>query len=99
MNAGVENGSGETGNKSRRLSKAFSRSSRARSSRSSGSENAYEQAMMESANGVAPKRGMVLPFTPLSIAFHHINYFIDMPAVRNILFYFFALLPLFCNNF
>ena len=30
--------------------------------------------------GAGPVRGMVLPFTPLSIAFHHINYFIDMPA-------------------
>lgn len=27
------------------------------------------------------KRGMVLPFTPLSIAFDHVNYFVDMPAV------------------
>ncbi|KAL8551735.1 hypothetical protein ACS0TY_000705 [Phlomoides rotata] len=26
------------------------------------------------------KRGMVLPFTPLSIAFEHVNYYVDMPA-------------------
>ncbi|KAJ7527147.1 hypothetical protein O6H91_16G039300 [Diphasiastrum complanatum] len=27
-----------------------------------------------------PKRGMVLPFQPLSMAFNHINYFVDMPS-------------------
>lgn len=37
------------------------------------------------ANGVAAKRGMVLPFQPLAIAFHHINYFIDMPPVSGFL--------------
>ncbi|KAK4385528.1 Pleiotropic drug resistance protein 2 [Sesamum angolense] len=26
------------------------------------------------------RRGMVLPFTPLSLAFHHVNYYVDMPA-------------------
>ncbi|KAG8380612.1 hypothetical protein BUALT_Bualt06G0033800 [Buddleja alternifolia] len=26
------------------------------------------------------RRGMVLPFTPLSLAFDHVNYFVDMPA-------------------
>ncbi|XP_055830839.1 pleiotropic drug resistance protein 2-like [Solanum dulcamara] len=28
----------------------------------------------------AKKRGMVLPFQPLSLAFNHINYYVDMPA-------------------
>ncbi|KAF8397869.1 hypothetical protein HHK36_016794 [Tetracentron sinense] len=28
----------------------------------------------------AHKRGMVLPFQPLSLAFDHVNYFVDMPA-------------------
>ncbi|XP_050243453.1 ABC transporter G family member 34-like [Quercus robur] len=28
----------------------------------------------------APKRGMVLPFQPLSLAFNHVNYHVDMPA-------------------
>ncbi|OVA06116.1 ABC transporter-like [Macleaya cordata] len=28
----------------------------------------------------APRRGMVLPFQPLSLAFNHVNYFVDMPA-------------------
>ena len=27
------------------------------------------------------KKGMVLPFQPLSLAFDHVNYFVDMPAV------------------
>ncbi|KAL7154042.1 hypothetical protein ABFS83_04G208700 [Erythranthe nasuta] len=27
-----------------------------------------------------PKRGMVLPFQPLSLAFNHVNYYVDMPA-------------------
>ncbi|KAH9738357.1 ABC transporter G family member 34 [Citrus sinensis] len=30
--------------------------------------------------GHAPKKGMVLPFQPLSLAFHHVNYSVDMPA-------------------
>lgn len=29
----------------------------------------------------APKRGMVLPFQPLSLAFNHLNYYVDMPLV------------------
>ncbi|KAH7553400.1 hypothetical protein JRO89_XS12G0007500 [Xanthoceras sorbifolium] len=33
------------------------------------------------ANERAPaKRGMVLPFQPLSLAFNHVNYYVDMPA-------------------
>ncbi|XWS59522.1 hypothetical protein CRYUN_Cryun08bG0129100 [Craigia yunnanensis] len=27
-----------------------------------------------------PRKGMVLPFEPLSVAFNHINYYVDMPA-------------------
>lgn len=34
-----------------------------------------------SAANTITKRGMVLPFTPLSIAFEHVNYYVDMPAV------------------
>ncbi|KAI3695946.1 hypothetical protein L1987_78952 [Smallanthus sonchifolius] len=29
---------------------------------------------------VAKKKGMVLPFQPLSLAFDHVNYYVDMPA-------------------
>jgi hypothetical protein len=32
----------------------------------------------------APRRGMVLPFQPLSLAFNHINYYVDMPAVSEV---------------
>lgn len=31
----------------------------------------------------APTRGMVLPFEPLSLAFNHVNYYVDMPAVSD----------------
>ncbi|XP_044495115.1 ABC transporter G family member 35-like [Mangifera indica] len=36
-------------------------------------------ASLEAANGVAPKRGMVLPFTPLAMSFDTVNYYVDMP--------------------
>lgn len=36
---------------------------------------------LETAKGVAPKRGMVLPFTPLAMSFDSVNYYVDMPAV------------------
>ena len=29
----------------------------------------------------AQRRGMVLAFQPLSLAFSHVNYYVDMPAV------------------
>ncbi|KAK4784578.1 hypothetical protein SAY86_018946 [Trapa natans] len=34
---------------------------------------------LEAANGIAPKRGMVLPFTPLAMSFDEVNYYVDMP--------------------
>ncbi|XP_010267164.1 PREDICTED: ABC transporter G family member 36-like [Nelumbo nucifera] len=34
---------------------------------------------LEAANGAAPKRGMVLPFTPLAMSFDSVNYYVDMP--------------------
>lgn len=30
------------------------------------------------------KRGMILPFRPLSLAFNHVNYYVDMPAVSTL---------------
>lgn len=30
------------------------------------------------------RRGMVLPFQPLSLAFNHVNYYVDMPAVSSL---------------
>ncbi|XP_015572858.1 ABC transporter G family member 29 [Ricinus communis] len=49
-------------------------------------KNAREVQMLQvsnksSAGGsrVAPKRGMILPFTPLSMSFDSVNYYVDMP--------------------
>lgn len=36
---------------------------------------------LEGANGVAPKKGMVLPFTPLAMSFDDVKYYVDMPPV------------------
>lgn len=36
---------------------------------------------LDAATGVAPKRGMVLPFTPLAMSFDDVSYFVDMPPV------------------
>ncbi|KAK8639134.1 hypothetical protein V6N13_137527 [Hibiscus sabdariffa] len=36
---------------------------------------------LDAAIGVAPKRGMVLPFTPLAMSFDTVNYYVDMPPV------------------
>ena len=40
----------------------------------------------DSITGVAhpePRKGMVLPFQALSLAFNHINYYVEMPAVSH----------------
>ncbi|KAF8403238.1 hypothetical protein HHK36_011339 [Tetracentron sinense] len=42
--------------------------------------NAPESTSSISAADHAPRRGMVLPFQPLSLAFNHVNYYVDMPA-------------------
>ncbi|KAK8608426.1 hypothetical protein V6N13_023850 [Hibiscus sabdariffa] len=36
---------------------------------------------IDAATGVAPKRGMVLPFTPLAMSFDNVDYYVDMPPV------------------
>ncbi|KAI3463305.1 hypothetical protein Pfo_019968 [Paulownia fortunei] len=41
--------------------------------------NRNEDSSLGAVRGVAPKRGMVLPFTPLSMSFDSVNYFVDMP--------------------
>lgn len=38
---------------------------------------------MDSNNGSARNRGMVLPFVPLSMSFDDVNYYVDMPPVRH----------------
>nr|GLL40122.1 pleiotropic drug resistance protein 2-like [Ipomoea trifida] len=41
-----------------------------------------DMAVRHSGRGLSSeqKRGMVLPFQPLSLAFNHVNYYVDMPA-------------------
>ncbi|KAF5933066.1 hypothetical protein HYC85_029237 [Camellia sinensis] len=38
-----------------------------------------EDSSLDTARGVAPKRGMVLSFTPLTTSFDSVKYFVDMP--------------------
>lgn len=54
------------------------------SSRSSNGLSKNADSALEASNGVAPKRGMVLPFTPLAMSFDDVNYYVEMPPVRNI---------------
>ncbi|XP_057834764.2 ABC transporter G family member 36 [Cryptomeria japonica] len=48
------------------------------SSRSSSLQN-NEESVLETATGVSPKRGMILPFQPLAMSFEDVKYFVDMP--------------------
>ncbi|GLT66274.1 hypothetical protein SLA2020_386460 [Shorea laevis] len=41
--------------------------------------NRNADSALEAANGVAPRRGMVLPFTPLAMSFDSVKYDVDMP--------------------
>ncbi|KAG6550030.1 hypothetical protein Mapa_008543 [Marchantia paleacea] len=49
-------------------------------SRVSTSSVVRESMEIDRAAGVAPKRGMILPFQPLSISFNEVEYYVDMPA-------------------
>ncbi|MCO5612472.1 hypothetical protein L7F22_066739 [Adiantum nelumboides] len=51
-----------------------------RTSHSSATGSNYESESSEEGCQIIGKRGMVLPFRPLSISFENINYFVDMPA-------------------
>ncbi|KAK8579730.1 hypothetical protein V6N12_070040 [Hibiscus sabdariffa] len=42
--------------------------------------NNLDNSVLSAANQVPSKKGMVLPFQPLSLAFNHVNYYVDMPA-------------------
>eukprot|EP00262_Sarcandra_glabra_P008138 TRINITY_DN2136_c0_g2_i1.p1 TRINITY_DN2136_c0_g2~~TRINITY_DN2136_c0_g2_i1.p1 ORF type:complete len:791 (-),score=137.44 TRINITY_DN2136_c0_g2_i1:3-2042(-) len=50
------------------------------SSRTSNGLSRNADSALEAAAGIAPKRGMVLPFTPLAMSFDEVNYYVDMPA-------------------
>ncbi|KAG8075521.1 hypothetical protein GUJ93_ZPchr0006g42509 [Zizania palustris] len=47
---------------------------------SNSSSNGVSRLMSIGSNEAAPRRGMVLPFTPLSMCFDDVNYYVDMPA-------------------
>lgn len=51
------------------------------SSRSNSNKLSRNADLSLEAAGVAPKRGMVLPFTPLAVSFDSVNYYVDMPPV------------------
>lgn len=42
-----------------------------------------ETALVADANQViSEKKGMILPFKPLTMTFHNVNYYVDMPKVN-----------------
>lgn len=45
------------------------------------SSGSFASDSMETAAAAGPKRGMILPFQPLTISFKDIKYFVDMPVV------------------
>ncbi|KAG8374150.1 hypothetical protein BUALT_Bualt11G0100900 [Buddleja alternifolia] len=45
-----------------------------------GKEVQHGSTGLDSSTNHKPKKGMVLPFQPLSLAFNHINYYVDMPS-------------------
>jgi hypothetical protein len=44
-------------------------------------KNTPDNSIGTAAEQAPVRRGMVLPFQPLSLAFNHVNYYVDMPAV------------------
>ncbi|KAL4340272.1 hypothetical protein GQ457_08G013760 [Hibiscus cannabinus] len=49
------------------------------SSRTNPNGMSQNNSSLDATIGVAPKRGMVLPFTPLAMSFDTVNYYVDMP--------------------
>lgn len=64
-------------------------STKSRSRRSFGSHQSREDALSIDEESMAGdgrmKRGMILPFEPLSISFDDVSYYVDMPAVFNLI--------------
>ncbi|XP_039017629.1 ABC transporter G family member 42-like isoform X2 [Hibiscus syriacus] len=54
------------------------------SSRTNPNGMSRNDSSVDAASGVAPKRGMVLPFTPLAMSFDTVNYYVDMPPVSSL---------------
>jgi len=44
------------------------------------SPNTSDRSHMNASTRIHPRRGMILPFEPLSMSFSEINYYVDMPA-------------------
>ncbi|MBA0807578.1 hypothetical protein Gohar_023374, partial [Gossypium harknessii] len=64
---------------SRSLSSAGEMAIRRMSSRTNPNRMSRNDSSIDTASGVAPKRGMVLPFSPLAMSFDTVNYYVDMP--------------------
>lgn len=47
----------------------------------SSAENNEPEASERTADRNTSNKGMILPFQPLSMTFHNVNYFVDMPKV------------------
>ncbi|TYI31311.1 hypothetical protein ES332_A05G444200v1 [Gossypium tomentosum] len=43
-------------------------------------KNTLDNSILSASDQASTKKGMVLPFQPLSLAFDHVSYFVDMPA-------------------
>ncbi|KAK8621260.1 hypothetical protein V6N13_067701 [Hibiscus sabdariffa] len=52
------------------------------SSRTNPNGMSQNNSSLDATIGVAPKRGMVLPFTPLAMSFDTVNYYVDMPPEK-----------------
>ena len=46
-------------------------------------EKNTRESSIPKAGTATTKRGMVLPFKPLSLAFDHVNYYVNMPTVNS----------------
>lgn len=76
-------------NSSRSLAAIGSTNTKSRSRRSFNSHQARDDALVIDEESMAGdgrmKRGMILPFEPLSISFDDVSYYVDMPAVFNLI--------------
>ncbi|XP_024544542.1 pleiotropic drug resistance protein 1 isoform X1 [Selaginella moellendorffii] len=61
------------------ISRRYSGKSSNRYSHSRGIEMSIRDAEDIESGGIS-KRGMVLPFQPLALSFHHVNYYVDLPS-------------------
>lgn len=57
--------------------------------------NIQDNSNPKRAESATTNRGMVLPFRPLSLAFDHVNYYVDMPTVNFYTLFLFNHLPKF----